>query len=73
MPLPIMALLRLNEDIPKEALPRCCWEQGQKMTINLRFTGHNRLFILLAGVPYIALLILRGGALSRFLSTYEVT
>jgi len=63
-----MALLRLNEDIPKETLPRCCWEQEQKMAIHLHFTEQKRLIILIAGFLCIAPLILRGEALSRFLS-----
>lgn len=51
MPLPIMALLRLNEDIPKEILPLCCWVQEQKMAIHLHFTKHDWLIILIAGFP----------------------
>lgn len=66
MPLPIMALLRLNEDIPKEVLPLCCWVQEQKMAIHLHFTEHDWLIILIAGVPYTAPLMPRGGAFSRF-------
>lgn len=57
MPLPIMALLRLKEDIPKEVLPLCCWVQEQKMATGLHFTEYDWLIILIAGIPCTAPLI----------------
>lgn len=41
MPLPMMALLKLNVDIPKDVVPGCCWKQQKKIAINLCFNDGN--------------------------------